>query len=96
MVFVFAFLFLFASKVTRSQFDLGYDERFPRNYTEPILIEKITQHYHAKKLLDKLENPRISIYRKMDMLPPIHSIYPENIFYRINETNDGNWTFISL
>jgi predicted RND superfamily exporter protein len=63
----------------------GYDERYQKDYSDNLLMIVI-KHLYKKKILDKLEDPQISIAKKLEL---IEKEFPKNEIQPFNIMNGG-------
>jgi len=57
---------------------LGNDERYSKNETDTKEINKIIENFHKKKLLNILQDDKVSINTKLDLLKD-NNIKPANL-----------------
>jgi hypothetical protein len=79
LFFVFFFCLVEGSKYQTHKKTNGFDYRPGVTKSSPLQLYRISKYFEKKRLLDTLENPRISIHVKLGLLPKTE-LKPLNIF----------------
>ena len=64
----------------------GYDERYPKENNEELLLIKVNKNFYLQKLLNQLNNPDITVIQKIQL---IENEYPRNQIKPYNIMNGG-------